>query len=171
MTITTESIVNLGFKAVDIIMWIIAFIILLRNRVASNAAKKALDKEYNKALKNKGEQTAREEEIKDMAKFLCDLCGAETKVKEGQSFTPEGATEALDLCPTCYERLTARSEALKEAQAEYDAAVANLERARLKLLDLTHSDKEQKIDPAAELKQTADQIGTDAVLEALGLKR
>lgn len=158
----TETILNIAFKALDVLLWIAAFFVLIKSRITTKTAKKVLDKEYTEALKNKGEQLAHEEELKPMAKFLCDKCGKETKVKDSQTFTPEGASTSLDLCPECYEFMTARAKAYEEAQAEYNAAVVALERARLKLLELSKQD--------GESSENGDPSLSDAVLEKLGLK-
>lgn len=183
-----ESLVDMLFKVITIISWIVGFIALTKARksIKNNAE---LSKDiFDSLTANKKNQISEEEELLKMGKFLCDNCGAETPVRNAQNV--DYNNQSWDLCPDCAEKLKAHIIALDQARKDYAEAEEHFKRAgealgqilAAGLFEKAGAEKPESVVAAPVAVTAADykaptrieeseKIAADSVLEALGLKK
>lgn len=99
--------------------WLVMLIGQIRKRIAET--KQNVD--IAKLAINKENQKEKEEELKAMAKFLCDKCGKETEVKDAKQW------RGYDVCPTCEMTLKGRDTEIKQLEntiAQYEKTLSDL---------------------------------------------
>lgn len=157
-----EKIVDIVFKLSSVVSWIIAGLILFKSKIKKTITDKSYESEKKEIEKNKAEQEPAEKELKPMAKFLCDKCGAETAVSDSRHWERDGLI--CDVCPACFDKLTARAQEVDAARHEVEEAEQRLVAARDKLLALLNDEPVADSAPADEERtESAD------VLHNLGL--
>ncbi len=109
--------------AACLVTWILLLIAQVRKIV-----KKTKNKAEDAVIKiNKEVQKKKEEELKDMAVFLCDKCGAQTQVADAKTY------KEFDVCPSCLEKLSKRDAdvtALDAQIAQYKKVLEELQAQR-----------------------------------------
>ena len=122
-----EEILNVGFKIVYVIGWLISLIILFCARARLKRIEKGTKKTEAEMIENKENQTEKEKELKTMGKFLCDRCGRETEVRDARVY------KQFDLCATCADEITAAENEYKRAEATAQEAERRAQEARDKI--------------------------------------
>lgn len=134
---TFQQVVDILFKVVSFGGWVIGGIALFKSRKKLHKVEEVKDKTVEEMAANQKEQQKKEEEIKEMAKFLCDKCGAETAVKDGQHVIIDD--KEFDVCAACALDIEAHAAAINEAREAVSAAEKSLADARERLEKLTQN--------------------------------
>lgn len=165
-----EKIVDIVFKIVSVLSWLAAILILFKNKVRKTAAEKAAEKEDKKILKNKENQLEKEEELKDMAQFLCDRCGAPVAVSEGKAIACKKGSEwvNMDVCAECYEYLKKRNAEIARIRAEYDAALEQVAQCKKELIALNALEGTENEQNTGD-EQAPDRTASASVTDKLGI--
>lgn len=114
---------RISINVVCLATWVLLLITYIRKTI-----KETKNKAADSVMKiNKEVQKKKEEELKDMAVFLCDKCGAQTQVADAKTY------KEFDVCPSCLEKLSKRDAdvtALDAQIAQYKKVLEELQAQR-----------------------------------------
>lgn len=131
-----EKVLDILFKIISFAGWIVGALALWKAKKKLQTAEKTQQTIAEEMTKNKEDQKEQEKELQNMAKFLCDKCGAETPVAESQTVTIDDQT--FDVCGKCAAEWAERQVQVENARREVEQAEAALNAAKEKLRALTN---------------------------------
>lgn len=158
-----EWLVDVAFKALVVLY---AFYRFLKAKVEKKRIERTANKEDIEIQKNAEKQREKEEELKTMAKFLCDRCGAECDVTDAKRY--ESDDMKADVCEACFNTLKERDEKIVNAKANVEAAEMALREAKEELLRLTGGNVANSNEMSA-IEQSTKEEGKAAILHKLGI--
>lgn len=119
----TESIVRIS----TLFLMFVTYAFILINRVRLKIKETKKEKQDDQLVKNKNDQIKKEEELKKMAKFLCDKCGKETDVKDAVQY------KDFSVCKQCAETLQGRAAEIDQLRQTIESYEATLDKLRKQL--------------------------------------
>lgn len=122
-----------------LLIFSIAFnaLMLFIYRTKNKTADERRDKDLAAMKQNQENQKQEEEELKPMAKTLCDRCGASIDVKDAMNYETKGNN--FFVCPKCFKTLEDTETKIGQIRAQIEA----LETRREQLLNQIQELEEQ----------------------------